>query len=165
MSIIENLLVEFQEDAKSTRKMLERVPESSFNWKPHEKSMPLGRLATHIAEMYEWMVFVIKDDEIDFSKTDYKPVIASSSAELLKIFDENYEKGVEALKNAKDEILINNWKLRSGDTIYFDLPKAVVIRSMVMNHIIHHRGQLSVFLRLLNVPVPSVYGPTADEQM
>lgn len=164
MPINQALIAELQYESESIRKMLDCIPEQSLNWKPHEKSMPLGRLTMHIAELSGWFVNILEADELDFAKTDYKPIIAKSKEELLKSLEENLKKGTSSLQKASDEIFYSNWKLRSGDTIYFELPKIQVIRSMVLNHIIHHRGQLSVYLRLLNIPLPQVYGPTADER-
>jgi uncharacterized damage-inducible protein DinB len=163
MRVSEQLAAELQYEAATTRKMLERVPEESFGWKPHEKSMALGRLAGHIAELPTLVAPVLKQKELDFSTGDFKPFIPSSVAELLEKFDLNVSNAVELLKSNPDDGLSESWRLRSGEQILFELPRAGVIRAMALNHVIHHRGQLSVYLRLLNVPLPSVYGPTADE--
>lgn len=165
MSLNESLLQELQQEAQSTRKMLERVPDDKFGWKPHEKSMTLGHLASHLADIPNWVSATVETDELDFAASEYKPVNAGSKAELLKIFDDSMAKAVECLKKASDETLSGNWKMRSGDTVYFDLPKLIVLRNFVLSHSIHHRGQLSVYLRLNDIPLPSVYGPTADEAM
>lgn len=164
MALNEPLIMELRHEADVTRKMLGRIPDSVFGWKPHEKSMPLGRLATHVAELAGWMVPIVSDDELDFAKVDYKPYTAADSKELIRILDDNTAKAVDLLKTASDEHLLAPWKLRSGDVIYFELPRIQVIRSMVLSHVIHHRGQLSVFLRMNDIPLPMVYGPTADEQ-
>ena len=163
MPINESFLGELQHEAKLTRTMLERIPEEKFSWKPHEKSMSLGQLSSHIAEIPGWTVTTIDDDELDFAKLDYKPVELKSREQLLKMFDDNIAKAVESLKKANDETLMGNWKMRSGDQIFFDMPRTQVLRGFILNHGIHHRGQLSVFLRLNNVPLPQIYGPTADE--
>jgi len=163
MTLNESLIAELQMEAASTRKMIERVPEKSFDWKPHDKSMTLGRLAYHISENPQWVSVTVDKDEIDFAANDYVPKEAKTSAELLKVFDESLAEAVECLKNASDEKLMGNWTMRNGDTVYFTMPKIAVLRSFVLNHIVHHRGQLSVYLRMLDVPLPQIYGPTADE--
>lgn len=163
MRLNETIISEFQNEAKSTRKMLERVPEDKHFWKPHEKSMTLGELATHVAELPLFAISIVEQDELDFLTLDYKPKVAKTNAELLQIFEENLSSTLESLKNATDEKLLGNWRLRSGEKIFFEMPRIEVLRFMVLNHIVHHRGQLSVFLRLQNVPLPGVYGPTADE--
>lgn len=165
MKLYEPVLQELLSESKATRKMLEAVPEEKFSWKPHEKSMALGYLASHLADIPNWVTATVETDELDFAASDYKPVNAISKAELLKMFDDSMAKAVECLKKASDETLSGNWKMRSGDTVYFDLPKLIVLRNFVLSHSIHHRGQLSVYLRLNDIPLPSVYGPTADEAM
>ena len=165
MSICEPLAAELQREAATTRKMLERVPEDKFGWKPHEKSMPLGRLAGHVAELPTLVAPVLKQDELDFATGNFQPLNPSSVAELLERFDGNVAAAAELLKDQTDERMHETWRLRSGDRVFVELPRVAVIRSMVLNHIVHHRGQLSVYLRLLDVPLPSVYGPTADEPM
>ncbi len=165
MPLKDPIIAELQHEAANTRKMLERVPEDKHSWKPHEKSMTLGRLASHVAELPMWVVNTVENDELDFAKGEYKPFFAETNKELLKTFDDSISKSIEALKKATDENLMGNWKLRSGDQVYFEMPRVAVIRAMVLSHLIHHRGQLSVYLRLQEVPLPSVYGPTADESM
>lgn len=165
MTIAKTYLEELKQEAVSTRKLLERVPLEKGDWKPHEKSMGLARLASHVAENFEWIADTIGSDELDFAKIPYEPFIPKSTNELLKFFDESYAKAEKALSSCSDEEMMKNWTMRNGEQIYFTMPKAVVIRSFCINHMIHHRGQLTVYLRLLNVPLPGVYGPTADEQM
>lgn len=164
MNLGQILAQELQYEAQSTRKMLERVPDR-FAWQPHDKSMPLGRLATHVAELPQWTRSIVTQDELDFAKSDYKPVTLGSAAELVETFDKSIADSIELLQNASDADLMRSWQLRNGEKILFEMPKAAVLRSMVLSHLIHHRGQLSVYLRLNDVPLPSVYGPTADEQM
>lgn len=164
MNLGQVLAQELQYESQSTRKMLERVPDN-FQWQPHDKSMTLGRLATHVAEIPQWTRAITTQDELDFAKSDYKPVTLASAAEMVEAFDKAVTDSIELLQNAADADLLRNWQLRNGEKVLMDMPKAVVIRSMVLNHLIHHRGQLSVYLRLNDVPLPSVYGPTADEQM
>jgi uncharacterized damage-inducible protein DinB len=127
--------------------------------------MPLGRLAGHVAELTGWIAAILTQDELDFATANYKPVVATSVAELLEMFDKNLSTATDLLKTQTDEHLMKTWRLRDGEKVFFELPRVAVIRSMALNHIIHHRGQLSVYLRLQDVPLPSIYGPTADEQM
>ena len=159
------LIAELQQEAKATRKILERVPVDKKDWKPHPKSYPLGVLATHIAEIPGWAAVTLDEDELDFAKIDYKPTELVSTGQLLKILDDNVAKAMKSLENAADSRFGENWTLRTGDQVYFTLPKAAVLRSFAYSHWIHHRAQLGVYLRLLDVPVPGMYGPTADEQM
>lgn len=163
MRLSEQIASELQFEAATTRRMLERVPEESFDWKPHEKSTALGRLAGHIAELPSLVGPVLTQKELDFNVAGFKPFIPSSVAELLERFDRNIASAVELLKSNPDDGLSESWRLRSGEQVLFESPRAAVLRSMALNHIVHHRGQLSVYLRLLNVPLPPVYGPTADE--
>ncbi|HMQ68986.1 MAG TPA: DinB family protein [Ignavibacteria bacterium] len=163
MPLNEALIAELQQEAAATRKMLERVPEISNSWKPHEKSMDLGRLSQHIAEISTWVPETVDKDELDFAKEEYTPKGGTTNEELLKSFDENLANAIECLKNASDEKLMGNWTMKNGEKVYFTMPKIAVLRGFVFSHLIHHRGQLSVYLRMLDVPLPSVYGPTADE--
>jgi uncharacterized damage-inducible protein DinB len=163
MSLCEPLAAELQHEAATTRRLLERVPEDKFAWKPHEKSMPLGRLAGHIAELPSLIAPALTQDELDFAAGNYQPFNPSSVAELLEKFDRNVAAAAELLQQQSDERMNEKWRLRSGDTVIFELPRAGVVRTMALNHIVHHRGQLSVYLRLLDVPLPSIYGPSADE--
>jgi uncharacterized damage-inducible protein DinB len=165
MPINESLKMEIREESKATRKILERVPDISLTWKPHEKSMPLSRLASHVAELPGWVAATLDYDEMDFAKFEYKPPVINSNSDLIKILDESLDKAFNSLEEAQDEDFMKTWSMRKGETIYFTLPKIFVIRSFAMNHMYHHRGQLTVFLRLLNVPLPNTYGPSADEPM
>lgn len=164
MTIAQSFLPEFDNEMANTRKILERVPEASFDWKPHEKSMTLGKLATHVAELPSWLTITVTTEELDLANTEYKSLNASSSQELLNIFDEGVKAAKKTLQQATDEALMQNWKMCNGEQVYFELPKVAVVRSWAFNHLYHHRGQLSVYLRLLNIPVPGMYGPSADEQ-
>ncbi len=163
MSYKHGLIAELQMEAISTRKMLERVPTDKNDWKPHEKSMNLGRLSTHVAELPGWIAMTMGTDELDLSKMEYKPVMAKSTEELVAKLDDNVNKAVAALENSNDEDFEKIWTLRNGDHVIFTLPKKVVLRSMAYSHYYHHRGQLSVYLRLLEIPVPGMYGPSFDE--
>lgn len=163
MSLNQALIAELKQEAASTRKMLERVPTEHLGWRPHEKSMTLRSLAGHVAELTGWTAMTVHTDELDFAATAYTPPAVESTEDLLKIHDEHLEKAVAALENISEEDLNKIWTLRNGEQIFLQQPKKVVLRGMCYNHVYHHRGQLSVFLRLLNVPVPGMYGPSADE--
>jgi uncharacterized damage-inducible protein DinB len=163
MSISASLLPELEHEYANTRKMLERVPEASFGWKPHEKSMTLGTLAGHVAEVPDWMDITINRDVLDFAEFKYVPPVHTTTASLLAAFDKSAAAAKAALAAATDEQLFQNWTMRNGEQVFFTMPKVAVVRSFVMNHLVHHRGQLSVYLRLLDVPLPGMYGPTADE--
>lgn len=156
-------LNELENEAKITRTCLERVPAEKFDWKPHEKSMTMGRLATHVAEMFGWAKSVAELAELDFSTIDYKPFEPKSTDELLGFLNQLLIEAKDAIGRMTDEQFRQDWTLRNGETIYFTMPRVAVMRTMVFNHIIHHRGQLSVYLRLNDIPVPSIYGPSADE--
>jgi len=163
MSLIQIFLKEMEQESKTTRKMLERVPNDKYDWKPHEKSMSIRSLATHIAELPTWVSMTLNTDELDFETAPYDPRTINNTNELVEYFEESYAQGKERLEKATEEELSQNWTLRSGATIYSVSSKAEVIR-MAFSQIIHHRAQLGVFLRLLNVPIPGSYGPSADEQ-
>jgi uncharacterized damage-inducible protein DinB len=156
-------IAELEHEAKVAREVLSRIPADKFDWKPHEKSMPFGRLASHVAEMFAWTPSTLTQPELDFSKFDYKPFEPTSTEELLEFLDKNVAEAIEALRITTNEQFMENWTMRNGETVYFTMPKVAVMRSFVMNHIVHHRGQLSVYLRLNDIAVPSIYGPSADE--
>ncbi|HMJ08613.1 MAG TPA: DinB family protein [Pyrinomonadaceae bacterium] len=158
-----SLIAEMEQEAAVARKCLERVPAEKFDWKPHEKSMTFGRLGSHIAEMFGWTPATLQNAELDFAKMDYKPFDPPTTADLVDFFDKQVAEAIDVLRNTPDEVFIEDWTLRNGEQVYFTMPKAVVMRSFVMNHIIHHRGQLSVYLRLNDISVPALYGPSADE--
>ena len=126
-------------------------------------SMTLGRLAGHTAEINAWMNHTINKDVLDFSKEEYKSFEPKTTAELLKFYDDTYNEAIEILKSASDEQMMKMWTLRNGETVYMTMPKVAVLRGFIMSHLIHHRAQLGVYLRMLDVPVPSSYGPSADE--
>ena len=167
MSMSKALLPEFDHEMANTRKALERVPEDRFAWKPHVKSMSMGRLATHLAEIPEWAVRTLEADSFDFAPPGgppYQPKTAASRAELLEGFDRRAAAARTAISAAEDAQWMTPWSLLAGGNTIFTLPRIAVVRSLVMSHTIHHRGQLSVYLRLNDVPVPALYGPSADEQ-
>ena len=159
----QGLIAELKMEAASTKKILERVPTDNNDWKPHEKSMKIGNLANHVAELPGWIAMTMTTDELDLSTMNYKPVISTSTAELIGKLDENVNKAVAALEKASDEDFGKMWTLRNGAHTIFTMPKIAVIRSMAYSHHYHHRGQLSVYLRLLDIPVPGMYGPSYDE--
>src|ERR1700722_4401381 len=140
MSHNQSLIAELKMEAANTRKMLERVPTDNNDWKPHGKSMKIGNLANHVAELPGWITMTMGTDELDLSTMDYKPVISTSTEELLSKLDENVNKAVAALENAKDEDFGKMWTLRKGDHVIFSMPKIAVIRSMAFSHHYHHRG-------------------------
>jgi uncharacterized damage-inducible protein DinB len=161
MGLSKALAEELRQEAVATRKMLERVPEDAFDWKPHEKSTALGRLAGHVAELPGMVVSILTMDEMDFS--NFQPFKPASVSELVEKFDKNIIDATERLQDQPDEHLLKTWRMLSNGKEFFKMPRATFIRMVVLNHLIHHRGQLSVYLRLRDVPLPSVYGPTADE--
>ena len=163
MGMNEAFIAELQEEAKSTRKILERVPMDKADWTPHPKSMKLGNLANHVAELPGWTMVTMDQDGIDWATFEYKPDMPKTTEELVKKFDDTVAKAVECLKKADDAKFMEDWTMRAGDKIYFTLPKAAVLRSASFNHSYHHRAQLGVYLRLLDIPLPGIYGPTADE--
>ena len=163
MSLSDALVGELQHDAATTRKCLERIPEDKYDWKPHEKSMTMKRLAAHIAEMFAWVKDTVEKPELDFATMDYKPFEPKTTAELVEFLDKSTAEAVESLKNASDEAMLANWKMRDGEKVYLDMPRIAVLRGLIIKHIVHHRGQLSVYLRLNNIPVPEIFGPSADE--
>jgi len=161
MGMVDALLPEFDHEMGTTRKLLERVPDGKFDWKPHPKSMSLGHLATHVANIPSWGSITILQPDIDLSG-DPVPV-AASRTELLTRFDQNVTDTRAALVGRSDAELMAPWSLKSKGQTLFTQPKAGVWRGFVMNHLIHHRAQLSVYLRMNDVPLPSMYGPSADE--
>jgi uncharacterized damage-inducible protein DinB len=168
MSVGAEFLPEFDLEMASARRTLERIPEDKLAWKPHEKSMLLGRLAGHIAELPGMGVSVMKEDVLDFANRPAgelarKPAVAESQKHVLELFDKNVAALRAAIASASDERLAGNWKLLIGERKLYDGTRIGALRRMVMNHIIHHRAQLGVYLRLNDVAVPSVYGPSADE--
>jgi uncharacterized damage-inducible protein DinB len=162
MPLVDALLPEFDHEMTTTRKVLERVPEDRFNWKPHAKSFSVGELATHVANLPTWGTETLTKSEIDLAGGQRLAALASK-AELIAAFDKNVAATRAALTGKTDAELLAIWSLKRGGKTIFSMPKTAVLRSFVLSHLIHHRGQLSVYLRLLDVPVPSIYGPSADE--
>lgn len=166
MSVIQMLLQEFDQEAATTRKCLERVPAGRGSYKPHSKSMPLGRLAGHIVEIPGWVAITLQRDEFDVAPVDgpkHEALELDAPAAILEQFDRNAAGARAALAAAAEAELSRPWSLKSGGQIAFTLPKGAVLRNFVLNHLVHHRAQLALYLRLNDVPVPSIYGPSADE--
>jgi uncharacterized damage-inducible protein DinB len=164
MTIAESLLPEFDREMGLTRRVLERVPDGQFAWKPHEKSMTLGRLAEHLAELPQWLAISINDSGIDMG-TGRPPGYTSpdTRAAVLAMFDKNVADARTALNGRTDAELMAPWTLKNQGKTLFTMPKVAVVRGFALNHLIHHRGQMTVYLRLQNVALPSIYGPSADE--
>lgn len=167
MSIAQSLLPELDQEMVGTRKTLERIPADKFDFRPHPKSFTMIQLATHIANMIGWGRDTLKSDSFDVAPVGgepYKEDPAGSVAELLEKFDKGLAEFREALANASDADLMANWSLLSGGNPIFTMPRIACLRGMIFNHLIHHRAQLGVYLRMNDVPVPALYGPSADEQ-
>jgi uncharacterized damage-inducible protein DinB len=162
MKLKDLFLAELEQEAAVTRRTLERVPDGRYDWKPHEKSMTLGYLAELVARMPSWPVFMIKQDEFDLA-TD-KPEPLRTSRELVRALDEGVAAAREALENTTDEHLMKTWRLLIGGRVVSEEPRYLALRHGVFNHLAHHRGQLTVYLRLNDAHVPSIYGPSADEK-
>ena len=164
MQLVKTFFLELERESENTRKMLAAVPEEKFSWQPHTKSMSLIRLASHIAEIPGMFVtHALASNSLDFATFNYQPKEVKSSGELLEFYDETLKAALDTLKTATEEDLMKHWVMRQGEIELVNLPKFAVIRSLCLNHIVHHRGQLSVYLHLLDVPVPGMYGPSADE--
>ena len=162
MSISSTLLPEFDQEMIPTRKLIERVPAEKAKWKPHEKSFSLGHLAQLVAWMPGWITQTLREEALDLkAQSGYS---YEKTDTLVKMFDENVRQAHDAIKAAKDADYSVDWSLKMGDRTIFTLPRGIVVRQH-LNHLIHHRGQLTVYLRLVDVPIPSIYGPTADERM
>ena len=165
MKMTDLFLTQLDSEAARTRRALERVPEGRDDWKPHDKSMPLGRLAMLVARMPSWITLIIKQDELDLnppggSNIDQKPL--RTSAELVKALDEGVAQARQALQGVTDDQLMKPWRLLLSGKVVNEEPRHVVLRDTFM-HLSHHRGQLTVYQRLNDVPVPAIYGPSADD--
>jgi uncharacterized damage-inducible protein DinB len=162
MTFSQTLLPEFDEEIKNTRKLLECVPDGKFDFQPHPKSMTLGRLASHVADLPSWVAFTL-DHEVFDLQPDFKPWIGTSRAELLDMFDKCGTEAREKIAAATDGDWAKIWTFKFAGKAIMSSPRSAVVRSTVMNHLIHHRAQLGVFLRLNDVEFPGMYGPSADE--
>lgn len=163
MEIRDLLLTEFDAEMKKTRTTLERVPEGAPDYKPHDKSTSIAKLAGHLAQLPTLAAMVVDLPELDFSTAGMKPLVMESSQQLLKAFDSNVKQAREAIARADDANLQHPWKLRVESHIIMEGTRYEALRNMLLNHVIHHRAQLGLYLRLNNCPVPSTYGPSADE--
>jgi uncharacterized damage-inducible protein DinB len=162
MPLNQALLPEFDHEMATTRKVLERIPDDKLGWKPHDRSMTMGELATHLATISHWSEAIMGQESFDVETAPPTPKLKSRQ-EILGAFDQSTATARKVIAAASDEKMMKPWSLVSGGKTVFSLPRVGVLRSFIMNHGIHHRGQLSVYLRLNNVPVPSIYGPSADE--
>jgi uncharacterized damage-inducible protein DinB len=160
--MIQMLLKEMDQEAATTRKMLSRIPDDKYDWRPHPRSMTIRSLSTHIAELPSWVKMALTTDELDFEGNPYDPPVINNTRELLEIFEKNLAEGKSQLEKAQDKDLDGSWILRSGKTILITYTKGETIR-MAYSQTVHHRAQLGVFLRLLDIPIPGSYGPSADE--
>ena len=162
MNIIPMLLKEMEQEAQTTRKMLERIPEDKYDWQPHEKSMTIRRLANHIAELPGWVTMAITTDELDFADNPYIATEIATNKELLELLERLLSEAKANFEKTNEDELLKRWTLRNGGQILSDGKKAEMIR-IAFSQIVHHRAQLGVYLRLLNVPIAGSYGPSADE--
>jgi uncharacterized damage-inducible protein DinB len=166
MGYIETFLNEFDHEAATTRKLLERLPDGQLDFRPHPKSFTMGALATHIVNMLNWAVVTVKQDSFDYAPEGaepYKEEPLPSSAAAVQKFDESLAGFRAAVRASSEEAMQASWSLLAGGKPVMTMPRGAVLRGMILNHIIHHRGQLSVYLRMCDVPVPAIYGPSADE--
>jgi uncharacterized damage-inducible protein DinB len=164
MTIAETLLLDYDAEVQNTRRILERIPEDKPDWKPHDKSMPIGRLAVHVSRLPDFATTILTTDDLNLANHKFPPMVFESREKLLANLEETSTEARHALHSATDERLQAHWKLSWGEKVIANGPRAVLYRTMFFNHLIHHRGQLTVYLRLNDVPVPGLYGPSADEQ-
>lgn len=164
MKLSQLFLSELKQESISTRRILARVPFDQLDFKPHEKSMTLRRLSTHVAEIAGWWKECILMDELDFEKGDFTPKVFANNEELLAYFDDLIMKSEKILSEVEEAEFDRLWTMRQGEMVFFSLPKSEVCRTWCLNHWYHHRAQLGVYLRLLDIPVPGTYGPSADNQ-
>ena len=165
MRMIDPMLMEFDRESSTTRKLLSRVPADKYSWKPHAKSMSLGQLANHLAGLPNWVGGSLLPGEFDMSKGggDFPPKEPANAQALMKTFEDAAAAAKAAMAHLDDARAKGAWTLRHGGKVIMEMPRIALVRTILLNHLIHHRGQLSVYLRLLDVPVPSIYGPSADE--
>ena len=162
---VDILYTDLDNELRTTRRMLERFPEGHNDWRPHEKSMTLGRLAAHVAEIPGYGTMIISTPEMDISKGSHTPTTYDSAAELLAVFDQKVAELRTLLASFDADAVSSSWTLRNGEQVFFTRPKGDLVRHMMLNHLIHHRAQLGVYYRMLDVPLPGSYGPSADEPM
>ncbi len=165
MTLADAFIAEFHHEAQGTRRILERLPEDKLSFKPHPKSMSLGGLATHVAHIPDWIRTVVNDSIFDMGIVEGRTAERKSRREILDYFEKNAKEFGEVLAGKSDEHLRETWTLKNKGAHVLTLPRAACIRSFIMSHVIHHRGQLTVYLRMNDVPLPAIYGPSADEGM
>lgn len=158
-----DLYADLDLELAATRRVLERVPFEHWDWKPHEKSFSLGRLATHLAELPRFAEAMASTEEMDMAKSPFAPAVVKSREELLALFDERSASMRRVVAALDEKRLAGHWRLRMGDMVFLDAPRSLLLRQHGISHPVHHRAQLTVYLRLLNVPVPGLYGPSADD--
>jgi uncharacterized damage-inducible protein DinB len=163
MTIAEILLLDYDAEIQNTRRILERIPDNA-QWKPHDKSMPMGRLAVHVSRLPDFATTILTTDELQLANHKFPPMVFESTEKLLAELEKTSTEARHALESSSDEKLLANWKLSWGEKVIANGPRATLYRAMFLNHLIHHRAQLTVYLRLNEVPVPGLYGPSADEQ-
>jgi len=163
MNIAKDFSIELNQQAANTKSVLERIPQDKLTWKPHEKSQQIGRLGMHIAELPNTIIRAITTESFDFAAVPFKPVYPDTTAEIMETFDKALKQATETLEKTPDDELSVIWRALRGGQLVWEMPRSAVVRN-TLNHIIHHRGQLTVFLRLLDVPIPNTFGPTADER-
>lgn len=163
MSTNQAFLAELKQEAANTKKLLQAVPMEKASWKPHEKSMILKDLSVHVAEIFTWIHDVLDFPELDFATYTQQERKIETTEDLVNFLETNVSEGIQTLENTTESVFNENWTMRNGEIIYFTMPKNQVIRTWVFNHLYHHRGQLTVYLRLLEVKVPGMFGPTADD--
>lgn len=163
MSIQKALLAELTREKDNTLRILQNLRNEDFGWKPHEKSMSLGELANHIVELHNWVSFVLTKDVFDFH-VDYKPSNLTAVDQLIEVLIADFNKNKQLIEAMDESIVFDKWTLQAGDHIIAEMPKTAALRFIVTNHLIHHRGQLTVYMRLLDIPVPGIYGPSADDK-
>jgi uncharacterized damage-inducible protein DinB len=161
MSLAETLLPEFDQEMKTTRRLIERVPTEKGKWRPHPKSFPLGHLTQLVVMMPSWITNAVQETSLDLA--NYPGYSYETTEDLVKTFDKNVREARAALAKTSDKDFTVDWSLKHGTNVFFTAPRATIVRQTI-NHLVHHRGQLTVYLRLIDVPIPSIYGPTADEK-
>lgn len=163
MSIQKALLVELEREKNNTLRILNNLQNDKFDYKPHPKSMSMGELANHIVELHNWVELALERDTFDFH-TDYKPSTYTTVEELKTVLEDGYLRNKALIENLNEADYFNTWTLKAGEHVIVSLPKAGALRFIINNHLIHHRGQLTVYMRLLDIPVPGIYGPSADDK-
>ncbi len=163
MSIKDGIIAELKHETNNTKRVLNNLSDEHWTWKPHEKSMSLGALATHIVELHSWVTDAAGKDVFNFH-IDYKPMPEMTLAAISSLLDSSLQKNIDFVNSKDDEFWLQEWTLKAGDHVISQLPRLGAVRYIITNHLIHHRGQLTVYMRLLDIPLPGIYGPTADDK-